>query len=161
MKRSWFITILLVLVLLGGGVAVLLLPQVVPANQCSAIYQKYAAMEGVDATFIKDYKVNDTVPVDVILLKATMDSAWKSLEEEFNAQRPSDMPPPPPNTVDMRYAPHGNYALPMDPVLANNDIVAISYDDKTIAVFQIESEKQISAIFYYQITLNKKTLKND
>lgn len=45
----------------------------------------------------------------------------------------------------------------MDPVLANNDIVAISYDDKTIAVFQIESEKQISAIFYYQITLNKKT----
>ena len=59
MKRSWLITILFCLFLLGSGGAVLLLPQVVPFSQCSDVYKRYAKMDGVDATFIKDYKVND------------------------------------------------------------------------------------------------------
>lgn len=160
MKRSWLITILFCLLLLGGGGAVLILPQVVPFSQCSDVYKRYAKMDGVDATFIKDYKVNDTVRVAVTLLQAN-DTVWPQLTDDFNAQLPPDMPPPPPNTVDFWYAPHDNYSLPMDTVLTNNDIIAVSYDSRTISIFHIKTEKQINAIFYHQITTNKKTSKNE
>ena len=161
MKRSWLITILICLLLLCGGGAVLLLPQVIPFDQCSDVYKRYADMDGVDATFIKDYKVNDTVRVDVTLLEAQTDSAWTQLTDDFNAQLPPDMPPPPPNTVDFWYAPHDNYSHPMDTILTNNDIIAVSHDIRTIAIFHIESEKQIDAILYHQITTNKITSKNE
>ena len=59
MKRSWLITILVCLLILGGGGAVLLLPQVVPFDQCSDVYKRYADMDGVDATrFRMDYIAN-------------------------------------------------------------------------------------------------------
>ena len=47
MKRSWLITILICLLLLCGGGAVLLLPQVIPFDQCSDVYKRYADMEGL------------------------------------------------------------------------------------------------------------------
>lgn len=83
MKRSWLITILFCLLLLSGGGAVLLLPQVVPFSQCSDVYKRYAKMDGVDATFIKDYKVNDTVFVDVTLLETKDTALWDSLCRDF------------------------------------------------------------------------------
>ena len=83
MKRSWLITILICLLLLCGGGAVLLLPQVVPFDQCSDVYKRYADMDGVDATFIKDYKVNDTVFVDVTLLETKDTALWDSLCKDF------------------------------------------------------------------------------
>lgn len=83
MKRSWLITILVCLLILGGGGAVLLLPQVVPFDQCSDMYKRYADMDGVDATFIKGYKVNDTVFVDVTLLETKDTALWDSLCKDF------------------------------------------------------------------------------
>lgn len=83
MKRSWLITILICLLLLCGGGAVLLLPQVVPFDQCSDMYKRYADMDGVDATFIKGYKVNDTVFVDVTLLETKDTALWDSLCKDF------------------------------------------------------------------------------
>ena len=83
MKRSWLITILICLLLLCGGGAVLLLPQVVPFDQCSDLYKQYANVEGIDATFIKDYKVNDTVFVDVTLLETKDTALWDSLCKDF------------------------------------------------------------------------------
>ncbi len=160
MKKSWFITILYCLLLLGGGGAVLLIPRVVPFDQCSDVYKRYADMDGVDATFIKDYKVNDTVRVSVTLLQAN-DSAWPHLTDDFNAQLPPDMPPPPPNTVGFWYAPHDNYSLPMDTILTNNDIIAISYDIRTIALFHIKTEKQVDAILYHKISTRKNNQQNE
>lgn len=152
MKRSWLITILFCLLLLGGGGAVLLLPQVVPFSQCSDLYKQYANVEGIDATFIKDYKVNDTLTLDVTLLEATTDSAWNGLVKEFNfgdqfnAELPSDT-----NAVSFWFAPRNHYNLPMDSTLLNNDIVVASQYRKTMAVFHITSEDQVNAIVFRQI----------
>ena len=82
MKRSWLITILICLLLLCGGGAVLLLPQVVPFDQCSDVYKRYADMDGVDATFIKDYKVNDSIRVNVTLLQATDSVSWNIIAKD-------------------------------------------------------------------------------
>ena len=84
MKRSWLITILFCLLLLGGGGVVLLLPQVVPFSQCSDVYKRYAEMDGVDATFIKDYKVNDTVVVSATLLETSDTCMWEKMCEDMH-----------------------------------------------------------------------------
>lgn len=84
MKRSWLITILVCLLILGGGGAVLLLPQVVPFDQCSDVYKRYAKMDGVDATFIKDYNVNDSVVVSATLLETEDTCMWEKLCEDMH-----------------------------------------------------------------------------
>jgi len=83
MKRSWIITILFCLLLLGVGVTVILLPQTVPYSQCSEVYRRYASVDGIDATFIRDYQVNDTLFVDATLLHATDSASWATLKTDF------------------------------------------------------------------------------
>lgn len=148
MKRAWLITIIICLVILGGGAVVLLLPQVVPFDQCSEVYKRYADMDGVDATFIKDYKVNDTVFVDVTLLEATTDSAWLLIQHDFNLE----VPPQEMigflghNFVEVWAAPKRDYSLPMDSVLLNNDLLAVSWSERRISVFSIETMQQMHSL---------------
>ena len=128
MKRSWLITILFCLLLLGGGGAVLILPQVVPFSQCSDVYKRYAKMDGVDATFIKDYKVNDTVFVDVTLLKAKTDSAWNvNSSIEFNLISKED-----PKKIDED--------------IDNNDVLVLSRQKHSVCVFHTNNKIQRNAI---------------
>ena len=84
MKRSRILTLLLCLLLLGAGAAVILTPCTVHYDQCSDIYKKYAGTDGIEAAFVKDYKVNDTVLIDATVLEATTDSAWAVLQKDFN-----------------------------------------------------------------------------
>ncbi len=147
MKRSWLITILVCLLILGGGGAVLLLPQVVPFNQCSDVYKRYAKMDGVDATFIKDYKVNDTVFVDVTLLEAIDSTGWDILKTDFK------VPPPPlelqpliDNGEDLLFTKH------IPKYIANTsafpyDLLVISHLTHTLTVFHINSDIEKHAIF--------------
>lgn len=160
MKRSWLITIFICLLLLGGGGAVLFLPQVVPFDQCSDVYKKYAGMDGVDATFIRDYKVNDTVCVDVTYIEATTDSSWNEIKRDFQISIPPEiMDLYDSNSVDLKFAPHNNYSSPKDSILINNDIIVFAYLKQTVLVFDIKDEKQSDAIINRQIinTINKKT----
>ena len=160
MKRSWLITIFICLLLLGGGGAVLFLPQVVPFDQCSDVYKKYAGMDGVDVTFIRDYKVNDTVYVDVTYIEATTDSSWNEIKRDFQISIPPEiMDLYDSNSVDLKFAPHNNYSSPIDSILINNDIIVFTYFKQTVLVFDIKDEKQSDAIINRQIinTINKKT----
>ena len=60
------------------------LPRVVPYWQCSEVYKRYSRVEGVRATYVKDYRINDTLTIGVTLLEATTDSGWAVLQEDFN-----------------------------------------------------------------------------
>jgi len=119
-----------------------------PSRTVSEIYTRYAGTEGFNVLFFKDFKVNDTVSVDVTYIQATADSTWLLLQNDFNV---IDFPPEitlPTDTisVDFWYAPRNNYAMPMDSILLNNDIVAVYYSKKTIVVFGIEEKEQADAI---------------
>lgn len=154
MKRSWLITILICLLLLCGGGAVLLLPQVVPFDQCSDLYKQYVAVKGINATFIKDYKVNDTVFVDVTLLEAT-DSMWHTLMKDFN------IPTPDPglqqfidageNLVVTKLVDKTHYSKPTAPSSSNCEIMAISYTTHTISVFHTVNAGERHAILYFNL----------
>ena len=154
MKRSWLITILFCLLLLGGGGAVLLLPQVVPFDQCSDLYKQYVAVKGINATFIKDYKVNDTVFVDITLLEAT-DSMWHTLMKDFN------IPTPDPglqqfidageNLVVTKLVDKTHYSKPTAPSSSNCEIMAISYTTHSISVFHTVDAGERHAILYFNL----------
>ena len=57
---------------------------VVPYRKCSEVYKQYSKVEGVRATYVKDYRVNDTLTVGVTLLEATDSAGWAYLMESFH-----------------------------------------------------------------------------
>lgn len=176
MKRSWLITILVCLLLLGGGGTVLLLPQVVPFDQCSDVYKRYAKMDGVDATFIKDYKISDTVFVDVTLLEATDSMGWATLKKDFEIPNPSPdfqqridrgkdliytKKIPKVTVADSLKKSHPNVFLlsreddslhssqGAENVTYGNDLLAISYLNHTLTIFHIKNDVENRAIIYH------------
>ncbi len=82
-KTGWIITILSVLVIASGGIAVKLWPRTVPVEECSPVYREYAGKPGIEASYVKDYRINDTTFVDVTMIHATTDSAWVKLCKDF------------------------------------------------------------------------------
>ena len=82
MKHSWIIITLCSLLIIAGA-CLMLMPRTVPIDQCSDVYRQYQGREGLEVSFVKQYRVNDTTAVDVTLIHATTDSAWVSLCEEF------------------------------------------------------------------------------
>ncbi len=150
---SWPATLTICLLIVLGVLAVKLWPRTVPFEQCSEVYKKYAGADGVDASFLKDFKVNDSVAVDVVLLEARTDSAWGMLLQDFNIT-----PPPQEVTeimgddgIDIWAAPKKDYSLPMDSILLNNDLIAMSWTDRRISVFSIETMQQLHSVIHNQI----------
>jgi len=147
MKKSWPITILICLLLLGGGAVVIFWPRTVPFEQCSEIYKKYANVEKVKASFIKDFKVNDTVFVDVTLLEAIDSVGWDILKTDFK------VPPPPlelqpliDNGEDLLFTKH------IPKYIANTsafpyDLLVISHLTHTLTVFHIKSDIEKHAVY--------------
>ena len=54
-----------------------------PTHAVSGVYTKYAGTDGLNVVFFKDFKVNDTVFVDVTLLQAKDSADWERLVEDF------------------------------------------------------------------------------
>jgi len=146
MKRSWLITIIYSLLLLGLGAVVIFMPQVVPMDKCSDLYKRYANIDGIEATFIKDYRVNDSVTVDVTLLEATTDSAWGEVLQYFGVPDISLEDIDPGFEMFLRLVNRKDYTQSQDSVLLNNDVMSISYTKKTIGIFKTETLSQYLAV---------------
>lgn len=152
MKKSWPITLLVCLLIIGGGAGVLLWHRTVPLQECSDVYKKYADKDGVDATFIKDYKVNDTVFVDVTLLEAKDSAGWENLKNHFEV---SDLPPDlqqfindGENLIFTKIIPKPTpYATSLDTY--KDELLAISYLTKTLCVFHIKNDAEKHAVKYH------------
>lgn len=125
-----------------------------PSHSVSELYTKYAGTEGLNVAFVKDYRVNDTVFVDVTMLEATTDSAWIMLQIDFN------VPIIPEeykhlinyyNSVDCWLAPKEDYTLPMDTVPQKNDAIVLSRKTQTISIFHLKKETPIYEIFIHKL----------
>lgn len=136
------------------ALAVRLWPRTVPLDQCSDLYKQYVAVEGINATYIKDYKVNDTVFVDVTLLEAT-DSMWHTLMTDFNIPTPdSDLQQfidAGENLVVTKLVDKTHYSRPAAPCSSNCEIMAISYTTHSISVFHTVDAGERHAILYFNL----------
>ena len=158
MKRSGYIVLMVCMVVVTVSAIVLRVPRTVPLEECSEVYKRYYKVEGVRATYVKNYPLNDTLTIGVTLLEATDSSGWGVLQRDFG------ITPLPPevlafldsNSVDLWMASKDDYCKGKDSVNLNNDIIAVSYYRQKVSVFSIESEEQLDAIFENQIKSTKK-----
>lgn len=84
MKRR--LLIIGIVVLLCGGAATLWTyrQRLFAPREVSETYIKYADRQDIEATFIKDFAVSDSVCTDITLLQATDTASWLSLFGDFN-----------------------------------------------------------------------------
>ena len=63
---------------------VIRLPRTVPLSQCSEVYQRYHDTPGIQASFIKDKRINDTLHLDMTLLEADDSISFVNLLKSWN-----------------------------------------------------------------------------
>ena len=134
------------------ALAVRLWPRTVPFDQCSDVYKRYAAVDGVDATFIKDYKVNDTVFVDVTLLEAKDSVIWTTLKKDFEIPNPSpDFQQLIDSGKDLIYVKVIPKSTTTDTILNPypNDVLSISYLKRILTVFHVKNMEELNAVRHY------------
>ena len=151
-RKDRIINALIVVSVLVVGFVVWYLPPAIAYWRSSDVYKRYSRVEGVRATYIKDFPLNDTLTVAVTLLEATDSAGWERLKEGFAV-----IPIPPEvlaycdsNTIDVWLAAKHDYSLRADSVLLNNDLIAMNYMKHIISVFILESVDQKEAILHYQ-----------
>lgn len=82
-KRFWLIVAILALVEAAILCLALQWKYIFPSDEVSEIYTKYAEQENIDASFIKNYRVNDTVFLDITLLETSDSVTWENLCKDF------------------------------------------------------------------------------
>ena len=162
MKKSSILLLglLVVAIVVVATMVARYLPGVVPYWQCSEVYKKYSRVEGVRATYVKDYRVNDTLTVGVTLLEATDSAGWAVLQEDFGVpavpegyeEYYNDS-----NRVSMKNYPKGE-PLYLNGDTITNDLIVLSRYKQTIAYFVIQSREQKLAIEYKH---NDENVNND
>lgn len=155
MKKSWPITVLVCLLILGGGGLILGWPRTVPFSQCSDVYKRYAKMDGVDATFIKDYKVNDTVVVSATLLETSDTCMWEKMCEDMHIPSITKIPE---EFKDMFFSEKTfEYIVKKDSTFVDRkdtylkNLYVYSRKNMTICVFHSLTEEQYDAIIDKEI----------
>lgn len=163
MNKRTLINLAVILAAALAFLAVRYLPGVLSERKCSLVYQHYAHLPGIEATFVKGYPLNDTIPIDVTLLQATTDSAWQRLRADFGdlsrIQENGEMA----SAISCRFSPKKDYSLPMDTsCLLNNDFVSFSVNEHIIGVFHLDNQCQCSACLYWHFNamVNNSTLSN-
>lgn len=99
----------------------------------SEVYRQWANVKGVQATFINDYQINDTLNMNLTLLQATTDSAWNNLCKAFHST---------PTESDNKTIEKGRDILVLcigfafeETSMADNDIAVSSLRDRYICIF--------------------------
>lgn len=83
MKKRHYISIAIVLSGLAVCVGFYLNPRQLSPEECGDVYRRYRGADGIEVSFLQNFRVNDTVAVAVTTLHAETDSAWAALIKDF------------------------------------------------------------------------------
>ena len=148
-KRFWLIIAILALVEALVCYVVLQREYLFPSDEVSEIYDRYEKVEGIDVSFVKDYKVNDTLFVDVTLLEAKDSVGWTTLQADFHVPViPEEYRKLLANSssVDFWLASKKDPTIKTDTIISHNDLIVMSRQRQTICVCHIENKRQADAI---------------
>ena len=148
-RKDTIINILIFVVIVGGALVYRYMQSVVPYWQCSEVYKRYHKVEGVRATYVKNYPVNDTLTVGVTLLEATTDSGWAVMQKDFGLpvilKEYEELFYEDSNRVSVKVYPK-TVPLYVGGDTITNDLVITSRYKRTILHFVITSREQKRAI---------------
>lgn len=161
-KRFWLIVAILALVEIVILCVALQWKYIFPSREVSDLYTRYENVDGVEASFIKDYKVNDSIFVDVTLIEAKDSCSWEMLCEDFEIA-PLSMYPK--EYIELMSLEHSfDQRIVTDTVVSRYDSVCVkslivfSHLNKTMCIFQNIDDLQYDAILnkkYKEITFKK------
>lgn len=152
-RRFWAVVFALLVLEVVVGLAVWQWPRLFASRYASDLYRTYADIPGIDATFLHDFRVSDTVAVDVTILQATDSAGWERLRRDFKIATipPEALPYIDTTTIAVKLAPKTNHALPQDSILLNKDYIVISRSRRNVLVFDIKEKEQLNAILFYKL----------
>ena len=84
MKRWGIKFLLLAIASILVVVAVKYWPRVLTPDQCSEIYRRYKDRDDLSVAFVKDYRVGDSITVDVTTITAKDSTKWEKLLRDLN-----------------------------------------------------------------------------
>lgn len=154
--RFWALFGIILMIALGAITLVFRWHSIFPTDEVSELYTRYEHVEGLDVSYIKDFKVNDTVFVDVTMLEAKTDSAWALLKRDFGVGEPpqecQDMIDNGTDLVFVEFITKSAQETAGHPYPYN--MLATSYLLHTLTVFHTTSETQEYAVNYYNFEKN-------
>lgn len=152
MKRHyWFGILSLSLLLALATLMWIKMPRTVPFEQCSEVYQRFHNTPGIQASFIKDKQINDTLSLDMTLLAAEDTDAFVQLlkkmgkSEEYIEELMSSIVDE--NTRFVCRCPKGHPELPRDADNKNNDVMALFPGRITVVFFHVKEGQDIKDVF--------------
>lgn len=87
MKRHWIFRIVCILLAIIIPWMIKSLPTPLLDKDCSPLYQRYADDPDIEASFVKGFRINDTLAIDATLLRATDSAGWERLVEDFHLSK--------------------------------------------------------------------------
>ena len=137
-------------------------PRTVPMEECSQLYRDYADNPHIAAAYIRDFRVNDSLTLDVTVLEALDSAGWEQLRVDFNRpQYPPEIEEKiaKQNPIVIKQVLRDDPGRGMDPTsLANNDFLVIELNKRVYYVFHTDNEYrkvQIMAKFTNDINPQK------
>lgn len=144
---SWLATIIVCLLLVGGTAVVVFWPRQAGSEE----YRHYSEMEGVKASYFKDFRINDTLTVDVTLLEAEDSDSWETLVSDFNVpELPLKFKEKIRNGEDVILS-----KFIMDSIQTAssfgmlNAVIVTSFLSRTLTIFHITTDEELHAIMQY------------
>lgn len=113
------------------------------STQESALYKRYASRSDVAVAQVCDFKLCDTVAVDVVLLQADNDEAWQCMVEEFGIRDTEGIT----SWLGDTENPATRVKWEGQPVVR----VAASIEKHSIGLYRIDNETQYDALLDYQL----------
>ena len=137
-------------------VAVKYWPRVLTPDQCSEVYRRYKDRDNLSVAFVKDYRIGDSITVDVTTITAKDSVGWEQLLREMNVKE---------GTIEInnRLVLEGKHTAttilsakgyPEKRVSIDTttsvDLVFFVYSEKCVYVFDVNSIDQAHAIADYK-----------
>ncbi len=90
--KFWVYFVLVLAVALGAITLVYRWQRIFPSKEVSELYRRYANTEGIEVSYVKRYRINDTLTVDVTLIEAADTSVWNQICDDFSIPLPNNVP---------------------------------------------------------------------
>lgn len=162
MKRYWLITLVLCVVGVTTVLAVRYWPRIVHPGEPSGLYLRYKDNPHISAAFIKDFRVNDSLTLDVTILEARDSVGWDQMKNDFKIKPlPSNIEKvlAEKNAISHHHVPKDTPDATLDTIdLLNNDHMVIKHKTQTFYIFQSRSKAQNHQIidkFFHEVSHQK------
>lgn len=153
-RLFWTVGAVLAVLMVAGVAAAVLVPRLLPLGDEGSLYRRYRNMPGIEATYLKDFPIDDTLNVDVTTIRALDDEGWETLRKDFNIKPIPDILQEELNNgrdiIVVRMVPKSDPTQSMDTTdLSKNNVIGISNLQHSISIFNTDNESQQDAIMNY------------